>query len=361
MLDVTEFGADPAPESGDDAAAIRDAIAAADSGDEVVLPPGTYDLKSTHPNDDSANLLLRSGVHLRGAGASKTVLVTSFDGDDDSRVIRGAGVTDVIVADLTITSRHDGPLADDPNDADAGGGPMYGIHLGPRDGRPSSHMLVEHVRVERFERHGISAKATREVTLADNHLADATGVGPGGRGYGIAIEGTADQRDPRAEDDSRHNFVVGNRAGNALGNSGGKKHKHDASGEHNWVHGNTLKNNERGILVILGTPDTVVEDNDITAGDESMVGIEVRNGPGTIIRNNRISGGEGDFWAIRLREDDGADGRGRGVPRAVAVTDNRIQRSPNGIRIDAGDDIELADNRLSDIGDTKVRGSDSVD
>src|SRR5690606_42127922 len=62
-----------------------------------------------------------------GAGASKTVLVTSFDGDDDSR-----------------------------------------------------------------------------------HLADATGVGPGGRGYGIAIEGTADQRDPRAEDDSRHNIVDGN-------------------------------------------------------------------------------------------------------------------------------------------------------
>src|SRR5690606_29966303 len=158
-LDVTEFGADPAADSGDDAAAIRDAIAAADPGDEVVLPPGTYDLQSIHPNDDSANLLLRSGVHLRGAGASKTVLVTSFDGDDNSRVIRGAGVTDVIVADLTITSRHDGPLADDPNDADAGGGPMYGIHLGPRDGRPSSHMLVERVRVERFERHGISAKA----------------------------------------------------------------------------------------------------------------------------------------------------------------------------------------------------------
>jgi len=160
----------------------------------------------------------------------------------------------------------------------------------------------------------------------------------------------------------RGNTVTGGkRAGITLGNSGGKKHKHDASGEHNWVHGNTLRNNERGILVILGTPDTVVEDNDITAGDESQVGIEVRNGPGTIIRNNRISGGEGDFWAIRLREDDGADGRGKGVPRAVAVTDNRIQRSPNGIRIDAGDDIELADNRLSDIGDTKVRVSDSVD
>src|SRR5690554_6256182 len=59
-LDVTEFGADPAADSGDDAAAIRDAIAAADPGDEVVLPPGTYDLQSTHPNDDSANLLLRS-------------------------------------------------------------------------------------------------------------------------------------------------------------------------------------------------------------------------------------------------------------------------------------------------------------
>ena len=133
-LDVTDFGADPDPDSHDDAAAIRAALDAAEPGDEVVLPAGTYDLRSTDPDDKSANIVLRSGVDLRGEGQERTVLLTSLDGEDDSRVIRGSGVNDVIIADFTITSRHEGPLGDDPDDGDAGGGPMYGIHFGAQEG-----------------------------------------------------------------------------------------------------------------------------------------------------------------------------------------------------------------------------------
>ena len=107
-LDVTDFGADPDPDSPDDAAAIRAALDAAEPGDEVLLPAGTYDLRSTDPDDESANIVLRSGVDLRGEGQESTVLLTSLDGEDDSRVIRGSGVHDVIVADFTITSRHEG-------------------------------------------------------------------------------------------------------------------------------------------------------------------------------------------------------------------------------------------------------------
>ncbi len=44
-LDVTDFGADPDPDSHDDAAAIRAALDAAVPGDEVLLPAGTYDLR----------------------------------------------------------------------------------------------------------------------------------------------------------------------------------------------------------------------------------------------------------------------------------------------------------------------------
>ena len=81
------------PDSHDDAAAIREALEAAEPGDEVVLPAGTYDLRSTDPADQfSANIVLRSGVDLRGEGEERTaVLLTSLDGEDDSRVIPRLG------------------------------------------------------------------------------------------------------------------------------------------------------------------------------------------------------------------------------------------------------------------------------
>ena len=126
------------------------------------------------------------------------------------------------------------------------------------------------------------------------------------------------------------------------------------------MHHNTLEGNRKGILVILGTPDTVIENNEITAGMHSVTGIEVRNGPGTLIRDNTITDGTDDFWAIRLRKDDGADGRGKGMPRAVTITDNTILRAANGIRVDAGKDIELTDNVLKGIGDTELRIADGV-
>jgi hypothetical protein len=50
-----------------------------------------------------------------------------------------------------------------------------------------------------------------------------------------------------------------------------------------------------------------------------------------------------------------ADGRRKGVPKAVTVTDNTILRAENGIPTDAGKDIEVADNVLKGIGDTELR------
>ncbi len=127
------------------------------------------------------------------------------------------------------------------------------------------------------------------------------------------------QRDPDAANDSRHNVVIGNTfdgrhlrhaillqfrthnnlvAENTIVGShldaidlhgegeylneirdntviGGNKHKQDASGPGNWVHSNNLIGNRQGILVILGTPDTLIEDNRITAGEKSKAGIEI--------------------------------------------------------------------------------------
>jgi hypothetical protein len=416
-LNVMDFGADPNPNSHDDAAPIRLALNAAEPGDEVVMPAGTYDLRSTDPADDSANIVLQNGVDLRGGGQENTVLITSFDGEDDSRVIRGSGVSDIIVADFTITSRHEGPLGDDPDDGDAGGGPMYGIYLGAQEGQASSKILVENLSIRRFERHGISVKASREVILSGNHISEATAVGPGGQGYGIVIEGSANQHDPNAANDSRHNVVIGNtfdgkhlrhaillqfpthnnlvaentivgshldaidlhgegeyfneirdntvvggkRAGIALGNSGGSKNKHDASGPGNWVHSNNLIGNREGILVILGTPDTLIEDNRITAREDSKVGIEIRNAPGTKLLGNHITGGAEGFWSIRLRDDRGTEGRGKGIPSKIRMESNVIRQAANGIRIDAGKGINMVENVVDSIDGEKLKVSEGIE
>ncbi|WP_428910615.1 right-handed parallel beta-helix repeat-containing protein [Niallia sp. Krafla_26] len=415
--DVTDFGADPDPDSHDDAPAIRKALDAAEPGDEVVMPAGTYDLRSIDPADGSTNIVLRSGVDLRGEGQEKTVLLTSLDGEDNSRVIRGSGVYDVIVADFTISSRHEGPLGDDPDNRKAGGGPMYGIYIGAKEGKASSRVLVENVGIRKFERHGISVKASREVTLSGNHVSEATAVGPGGQGYGIAIEGSANQHDPDATNDSRHNVVIGNtfdgkhlrhaillqfpthnnlvaentivgshldaidlhgegeylneirdntviggkRAGIALGNSGGTKNKHDASGPGNWVHSNNLIGNRQGILVILGTPDTLIEDNRITAGEDSKVGIELRNAPGTELFGNHITGGTDGFWAIRLSKDRGTNGRGKGIPSGIRIEHNVIRQTANGIRIDAGEDLSMVQNVVEGIDEVEMRVADEIE
>ncbi|MFJ7827429.1 right-handed parallel beta-helix repeat-containing protein [Psychrobacillus sp. NPDC096623] len=416
-LSVTDFGADPEPDSSDDAAAIRAALDAATPGDEVLLPAGTYDLRTTDPADGSANIVLRSGVDLRGEGQESTVLMTSLDGEDDSRVIRGSGVQDVIVSDFTVTSRYAGQLGDDPDNGDAGGGPMYGIYLGAHEGQSSSRVLVENLGIRRFERHGISVKASREVTLTKNHISEATAIGPGGQGYGIAIEGSADQNNPDASNDSRHNVVIGNtfdgknlrhaillqfpthnnlvaentivgshldaidlhgegeylneirdntiiggkKAGIALGNSGGSKNKHDASGHGNWVYSNNLIGNRQGILVILGTPDTIIEDNSITGDENSKTGIEVRNAPGTELRGNRITGGTDGFWAIRLSEDSGTAGRGTGIPSSIKIEGNVIRQAANGIRIDAGEDLSMIENIVDGIDGAELRVKDGIE
>lgn len=332
------------PGEGDDAPVVRAALSDASPGDTVSLTTGTYELDSVDAGNGSANLVVPSGVRLQGAGADRTVLVSDLDDEDDSAVVRAEGVTDVTVTALAITSSYDGPLGTDTEDETTGGGPMFGVHIGERDGRGSRRVLVEDLRVERFRRHGISVKASREVTIRRNEVADATSVGPGGAGYGIAIEGRADQRDSGAPNDSRHHVVVdnqldgehlrhaillqfpthhnliadndvrgsrldaidlhgegeygneirgntvrgGQRAGIALGNSGGSTHQHGASGEGNWIHENLLIENREGVLVILGTPNTLIERNHIVAGPESEAGILLDDAPGTKLWDNRI-------------------------------------------------------------------------
>jgi enolase len=63
---------------------------------------------------------------------------------------------------------------------------------------------------------------------------------------------------------------------------------------------------------------------------------------------------------LRGRKNDGANGRGKGISHAVTIAHNPIRGAANGIRVDAGDDIDLTDNVLKDIDNTELRIADGV-
>ncbi|WP_407319743.1 right-handed parallel beta-helix repeat-containing protein [Isoptericola halotolerans] len=404
-IDVRDHGADPAPQSGDDAAAIRAALADAQPGDEVYLPEGTYDLQSTEAADPTTHVALRSGVDLRGDGDG-TVLTSAFTPETQSgKVLRGYGVQDVRISDLTVSSTYDGPLPTDHQDDAAGGGPAYGIVVANLGSRASQQVLVEDVVIERFQKMGVRIEKSREVTVRGSTFREATSVGGGGNGYGISIQGTAGKDRYAYTDDSRHNVVVDNEfdgthlrhsillqywthnnlvarntidggvldaidmhgedeylneirynkvtdvqaAGIALGNTGGTATQHDAAGPGNWIHSNVLQNNREGILLILGTPDTLVERNVITRGrgDHVRSGIEVRNAPGTVVQHNTVLANRADgFWGIHLAEDPGDDGHASGMPTDVVLEQNLVVANTGGVRIDAGQDVRLTDNKI---------------
>lgn len=54
------------------------------------------------------------------------------------------------------------------------------------------------------------------------------------------------------------------------------------------MHANDLIDNRVGVLVILGTPDTVIEANRIVATAGSEAGIRIDDGPGTSVRENLL-------------------------------------------------------------------------
>ncbi|WP_163543222.1 right-handed parallel beta-helix repeat-containing protein [Occultella kanbiaonis] len=406
-LDVRDYGADPSPDTGDDAVALRAAIAAAAPGDTVLLPPGTYDLVSTDPADPTTHVVLRSGVHLIGSGADVTILRSALTEETSAgKVLRGYGIHDVVISGLTITSTFDGPFSDDPNDNTIGGGPTYGIYLAHQGPNGSERVLVENVTVERFQRIAIRIERSRDVIVRGSHFANATSVGGGGAGYGIAIQGAPGEDRYAYADDSRHNLITGNTfdgtylrhaillqyythnnlisgntitggvldaidlhgedeylneigrntvtggraAGIALGNTGGGATQHDASGPGNWVHHNILRGNREAVIVMLGSPTTLIEHNVIVAGQfaPARSGIELRNAPGTVVRANIITGNRAEgFWGIRLVPDPGDDGHAAGDPTDVLIEANVVTGNANGVRIDAGTGIELRVNVIA--------------
>ncbi|MFD0677833.1 MULTISPECIES: S-layer homology domain-containing protein [unclassified Paenibacillus] len=413
VINVLDYGADPSDNRTDDRPAIQAAINAAVEGDEVYLPNGTYNL-NTAP-DGIANLLLKTGVNLRGESESGTVLKTALNKVKNSTLLKAANQHELVISNLTLTSTWEGAYTTDHKvNNPASGGPDSMIVIANYGDYPSYNITIDHVTVEKFTRMGIRIDNSHDVVVKNSSFRNATDVGPGGSGYGVAIQGMAKVDRLGYDNDTRwnlvenssfegpylrhgaliqfvaHNNTVRNNHFNktkldaidlhgeleylndiygnlvtdittggavGLGNTGGTApSNHSKSGPKNYIHDNIIRNSREGIVVTMGTPDTIIENNLIenTTNVEDAAGINVLNGPGTIIRNNVIRNNTApNYWAILLEHDKGdekANYIGEGDPLNVQILNNTITGNTNGIQLQAGTGIVLRGNKLDNSG-----------
>ncbi len=222
-IDVTHFGAKPNDASFDNFVAFRDAIAAAEPGDEVFIPEGTYHFVGYVARDGYySHIYLKSGIILRGAGEDKTFLLSKFsehaNQNNQTSVITLVNSQNVLLEDFTITS----PVLDeelpDPNlsnfTSSVFKGPVNGIVIdtlgaitNPAD--QTQNIVVRNVTIERFRRMGVRLKQSRNVTIDTITVQKATNLGGGGAGYGISIQGQGWNVDwTDTTKDTVHNIVM---------------------------------------------------------------------------------------------------------------------------------------------------------
>jgi len=342
--DVVDFGADTADSGVDDAVAIRAALAAARPGDEVYLPDGTYNLRSS-PGSGDTHLYLRDRVNLKGQSRLGVRLVSSQD--EDGRwvdALRASGVRDVTLSNFTITSSWTGPYSVDVSRTNPGrGGPRFGIYVkSSAQTGPSARVTVQDVLVEEFQKAGVQIEHSHDVVVRRAVFRNATDLGPGGAGYGVAIDGVPGEAkaegDPRdtyhnvVEDSGfygthmRHGVLIQYNAHNnmvrrnvfdrvqldsidlhgegeylnevtanevrstvregavGVGSTGGGPvalYWHSASGAGNYIHHNTLRDSVYGVRVHMGSPGTRIESNTI----ENVATSTRRHAFGVLVEN----------------------------------------------------------------------------
>lgn len=329
-INVRDFGADISDSDKDDTKAIEAALGAAKEGDEIYFPNGIYNLLTATTLIKDTNILLRSGVNLRGESTAGVVLVSSFDvglGPTPYTVIRGQDVEDVLISQLTITSTWNKAFPTNPRVQNPErGGPLYAIAIESSKGF-NQRVTFDSVNVERFARMGFRiGKGSSDILIRNCIAKDATDTGGGGAGYGFVFQGPPHQSgdknpylgtnndnffnvlesskamgpnirhgaliqfwahnnvvrnsqfvntvydaiDLHGEDEYlneiAYNTITGTSAGAGIG-LGNSGATHDKTGPWNWVHHNTVSNSMRGITVEFGTRSNLIEENVIQGND----------------------------------------------------------------------------------------------
>ncbi|GAB2671580.1 S-layer homology domain-containing protein [Paenibacillus thermoaerophilus] len=426
-LDLSDpkYGIDPADNGYDDLPGILAALAEAKYGDEVYFPDGVYNLVSMMPGDAQTHFQLINGVNLRGQSREGTILKSHMTGAGNSRVIKAFNKNNVKISNLTITSTFAGPYSTDTTKQNPGiGGFGNGIYIDQSGEKGSYNITIDNVLIEHFQRMGIRISKSRDITVRNSVFRNATDVGPGGAGYGITVQGTPKTDTLGLDTDTYFNLIENNRfegpyirhgvtvqyyahnnllrnntfdgtlldaidlhgedeylnevayntvanvpgGGIGVGNTGGTvPTNHDASGPGNYIHHNVITNAREGILVYMGSPDTVIEANTIegTAELADAAGIKLLNAPGTIVRNNVIRGNTAPgFKGILLAHDNGdqrAGGVGAGDPSNITIEGNTVTGNTNGLIAEAGSGITITGNTIANNAVYNWRIGDAVE
>ncbi|NVN53743.1 right-handed parallel beta-helix repeat-containing protein [Mycobacterium sp. DL] len=297
-LNVRDYGATSNRSSDNDATAIQKAINAAQAGDTVYIPNGTYHIKST--------IGLKAGVSLIGQSRDGAVLASAFWSSPHAMIYAAPNVSNLTVSSFTITRA-------------SGSAVKAAVRLGVEGSAGVvSRIVVKDLFIEKFQRFGIQLQNAYQVLVDGNTIRNATALDGGGSGYGILIDQSRSSNNWIRNNDigpvirhgiliqmsAHHNLIENNRitgtvsgaidlhgedeysneiryntvwngvrngttvspngAGIEVGEysgSIGSSAQHDNSGANNWIHHNVVYGYSYGLRIVNNSNGTYIENN----------------------------------------------------------------------------------------------------
>ncbi|MDE5715699.1 MAG: glycoside hydrolase family 55 protein [Anaeroplasmataceae bacterium] len=205
-INVRLFGAKPNDETFDNTIAFQNAIASAQTGDEVYVPKGKYYFSSyvtTQPY--YAHIKLKSGINLIGEGQDYSILVSNFRNKEYVHGTYGKKTATLVCGNMsnsTISNigfsanTDDACLPTDINNTKVNNpvgnqyAPAFGIVVYNNSlATNTKNIYIHDVNIEYFQYDGIRLYCTQDCKIANCVIQKATDIGGGGAGYGIEIRG----------------------------------------------------------------------------------------------------------------------------------------------------------------------------